>query len=279
MRRFVRHCRKASPVRLLRILLRAPDGPRRQRALSDLRGMGSDALLRRLQVLARSRSATRREVSLRVAGKLYHRSAGTTRPFAEVETQLLLLQGLQDPIPAVRCAAAFGISDRPHPDALPWLLRDLRHPNADLRYALSHALGRFEEPEAIEALIQLAGDPDTDVRNWATFGLGTLQEEADSPALRDLLARNLGDVDAEVRGEALCGLAARQDPRALAHLLDSPDVHSWRVFELNAAEQLADPRLLPQLRALHEQVSTEADIDGYWLGNLEAAIAACEGRA
>ncbi|MFO1253587.1 MAG: hypothetical protein U1E77_21175 [Inhella sp.] len=62
---------------------------------------------------------------------------------------------------------------------------------------------------------------------------------------------------------------------ALAHLLSSPNVLAWRVFELEAAERLADPRLLPQLRALQARVSTQSGIYSYWQRHLEDALAAC----
>ncbi len=241
--------------------------------------MGSEDLLQRLSALARSASARRRAVAIEVAGKLYRRRGSSHEPFALAQTQALLLQALQDPAPRVRRAAAYGISERPHPDSLPLLLRELTHPDPSLRLALCVALGRCEAAAAIDALIRLAQDTEAEVRNWATFGLGTLREEADTPALREQLVRNLGDANDEVRGEALCGLAARRDPRALTHLLTSPNVLAWRVFELEAAKQLADPCLLPQLRALQAQAATRPGIYSYWQHHLEDAVTACEGGA
>ena len=97
---------------------------------------------------------------------------------------------------------------------------------------------------ALDALIALSADPDDEVRNWATFGLGS-QATSDTPALRDALVARLEDAHAEVRGEALVGLAERKDPRVLEALrreLQGPNVSGLAV---GAAEALGDVSLLP----------------------------------
>ena len=69
-----------------------------------------------------------------------------------------------------------------------------------------------------------------DCRNWATFALGALSE-LDSPAIREALAARLADADDEVRGEAIGGLAKRQDERAVDAILGElgkPDVMAQR---------------------------------------------------
>jgi len=56
----------------------------------------------------------------------------------------------------------------------------------------------------VETLVELSGDPAPRVRDWATFGLGSQIVE---------------DPDEDTRVEALRGLAARGDERAIPPLL------------------------------------------------------------
>lgn len=86
----------------------------------------------------------------------------------------------------------------------------------------------------VETLIQLSQDEQADVRDWATFALAR-EIERDTPGLRDALLARLGDPDPDVRAEALAGLAARKDRRAIEALLAELD---------SAAEGPGDPCLL-----------------------------------
>jgi HEAT repeat protein len=110
--------------------------------------------------------------------------------------------------------------------ALPLLTEHHLNPSSKVRLAVAFALGNFANDErSVGALLALMQDDDDDVRDWATFGLG-VQAKLDSQEIRDGLASRLTDTDRNVRGEALYGLAKRQDARALATL----------VAELNQAE-------------------------------------------
>lgn len=193
--------------------------------------------------------------------------------YALEETQAMLLAGLRDQHDEVVAAAATGLSHRPHPDALPDLVALSRHPDASMRFNVTLALGRYAHPDAIATLLRLARDDDAAVRDWATFGLGSLHE-VDSPDVRQLLWDNLADEDEDVRGEALAGLAQRRDPRVIAHLIETLD-DDCRVYELDAAGTMADPALLEPLRAVARMVDRDT-ADRYWLGALDAALAACE---
>jgi len=66
--------------------------------------------------------------------------------------------------------------------------------------------------------VELSGDPAPRVRDWATFGLGS-QIDRDDTQVRDALMARLEDPDEDTRVEALRGLAARGDERAIPPLL------------------------------------------------------------
>lgn len=270
--------RALSARRLVRIALRGWDGDRCWRAIHVLRMRGSAYTLALARSLAASASWRRRALGLYIASQLQQRrregkSSGVA--YALDETRELLLSGLRDPHDEVVGAAASGLGHRPHPAALHDLVRLASHPNASLRFDVAFALGNHDEPAAVEALLILACDSADEVRDWATFGLGSLHE-ADTPQIRERLWLNLRDPVADVRGEAIVGLAQRHDPRAIDHLLTHLD-DDCRIQELHAAEKLASPRLLPALQVLLARSQGRADIDGSWFSNLCAAVEACGG--
>ena len=129
------------------------------------------------------------------------------------------------------------------------------HTDANVRFHLAFALQGQTDELAVQTLIGLSEDEDSDVRDWATFSLGTQLDE-DSPAIREALHKRLTDSDDTARGEAMLGLARRKDERVVPFLLKelSPE-QMGRLEErpdlpLEAAEKLADARLLPALLQL-----------------------------
>jgi HEAT repeat protein len=245
-------------------------------AIVALQLRGNPQTLERVRALVASPNWRQRAVGLGVASQLLHGRRGSMSQrvaYALEETQAMLLTGLRDRRDEVVAVAACGLSHRPHPAALPDLVALSRHPDASMRFNVTLALGRYAQPEAIAALLRLARDDDASVRDWATFGLGTLHE-VDSADVRQLLWDNLRDEDEDVRGEALAGLAQRRDPRVAAYLIETLG-DACRVYELDAAEKMADPALLESLRALARTVDRNT-ADCCWLGALDAALAACE---
>lgn len=268
---------KRRPVQqLVRLALRERDSHRRWRAINELRSRGSPALLELTRSLSVHQSWRRRCLGLFIAAQLQNarRSGESDRAdYAVEETQALLLAGLRDQHDEVIRAAVSGLGHRPHPDAQTDLVRLSTHHDAWIRWDVAVTLSRYAEPLATETLLKLARDPDSLVRDWATFGLGSMRD-TDTPEIRELLWCNLHDEDEDVRGEALSGLAARADPRAIAYLLDHLD-ENCRVYELDAAKSLACPEFLEPLRAIAAGLPRDQDIDGYWRHRLEEAIAAC----
>ncbi|OWQ83358.1 hypothetical protein CDN99_26255 [Roseateles aquatilis] len=271
MKRFVRHrFRSRSVDRLLRQALRQWHSHDGWRAVEALQRRGSPALLARVTALVSSPGARRRAVGLSIAAQLMRREGGEYVPYAESATQALLLRGLSDPHHDVVRAAVAGLGHRPHGASVEALLRLSTHPDERMRWQVAVALGSYEEPEAIVGLIRLAADASDEVRDWATFGLGSLRLD-DTPEIRAALRRNLHDPDIDVRGEALVGLARRRDEGIVELLIErlTPDCH---VYELDAAEELADPRLVTPLEMM--AVGTGA-ADPYWRSRVGDALQAC----
>lgn len=229
-----------------------------------------------ITTLSHSQSWRKRCLAYYVASQLRKKCADSpvcSKEFALPETQAMLLMGLHDPHPEVVKAAISGMGHRPHPDALPELVRLSQHADSQTRWNTAVALGHYAQPAATEALLCLARDVDNDVRDWATFALGTLQT-VDTESVRELLWENINDPDSDVRGEALVGLAQRRDARVLAPLIACLEGDDCQVYALDAAELMADPVLLAPLENWATQPVQKGD-SMYWRGRLDAAIQAC----
>jgi len=126
------------------------------------------------------------------------------------------------------------------PTAVIPLARLRRHPAASVRFAAVHGLLYQSSALAINTLIDLSADPDRDVRNWATFGLGSVSK-ADSPRIREALLKRLDDVDGEIRGEAMLGLALRGEVSLIGPFLreletfDAGEIHLASLLDKAAA--------------------------------------------
>jgi HEAT repeat protein len=261
--------------RLVRIALRRWDTDEGWRAIAELQMRGSPQMLAAATAFTRSPNWRRRSLGVYIASQLRQRRSRASSAYAVEETQDVLLAGLHDGHDEVVRAAVSGLGHRPHPAAVDDLIKLSSHRDGRLRWNVAVSLGMYHEPSAVEALLHLTADPDDAVRDWATFGLGSLQP-ADTPEIRAELWKNLHDTDDDVRGEALVGLAQRHDERVVEYLLKGlgPDC---RVYELDAAEKLADPNTLSALQALAGTVP-EQDRRGYWFSRLQGAIDACSAR-
>jgi hypothetical protein len=246
--------------------------PHSWHAIAELHANGCAATLAGTCRLAASRNRRKRALGLHIASQLRQGPSHRGVDYALDDTRALLLAGLDDRCQDVVQAAVYGLGHRPHPQALPRLVQLARHPDGEMRLAVAFAPGRQDGPEAIDTLVQLASDPAAAVRDWATFGLGSMRD-TDAPALRAVLWTRLDDPDEDVQGEALVGLARRKDERIVPVLLKRLTL-DCRVYELDAAEELADPRLLERLLMLRDLTDGQAG-DGYWSRRLANAIAAC----
>jgi HEAT repeat protein len=188
------------------------------------------------------------------------------------ETVKALIGLLADEVANVVYCAAVGLGHRKDTRAVPHLVALADHDDPLVRYGVAFGLLGHDDPAAITCLIQLASDVDRHVRSWAVFGLGS-QNAADTPELREALFRALDDTDFEVRGEALVGLACRNDPRSRDALLAEWQGDVISALSLEAAQELRDPALLPTLTKIHAQYGDEGDDD--FKTKLKDAIMAC----
>jgi HEAT repeat protein len=148
------------------------------------------------------------------------------------------------------------------------------HPDAGVRHGVAFGLICSEDELAIQALIDLSSDEDEDVRNWATFGLGS-QIETDTPAIRDALFTRVisetgkDDSIAEIRGEALLGLAIRKDERVINPLIVELESGRVGILPVEAAKVIGDTKLYPALINLQEWWDMNNNL-------LQEAISSCK---
>ena len=194
------------------------------------------------------------------------------RSFHE-ESVEILINLLNDPDHKVIHYAAISLGHRNDARAIPRLLELAQHEDALVRFGVTFGLSCHDDEQAIAALIQLSRDNDDDVRNWAMFALAA-QTDIDGPEIREALAAGLQDPASEIRGEALVGLARRKDARVFAELVKEWALHDVSILSIEAAEELADPDLVPHLMNLQESLDFSGD--QYFEDRIQDAIEACE---
>lgn len=193
-----------------------------------------------------SPNAAERKLAVDILGQLGF--ADGEYPFRAAS--MPVLEGLlSDPDAHVVGAALVALHHLGARDSLDRILPLAVHSSEDVRYGVVFALLGQSDPRAITTLIQLSSDSASHVRDWATFGLGA-QIEEDSPEIRDALLARATDPDPDTRAEAFAGLAKRHDARVLGHLKDALREPSVGTLDVEAALDLADPSLLPELTAL-----------------------------
>jgi HEAT repeat protein len=187
-----------------------------------------------------------RELGVDIHAQLGH---DRQKPFAADSTRLLIELLEVEQNPKVIYSALIGFGHLQRPESVPALIRFATHRDADIRYGVAFGLAGQDDERAVGALIALTNDPEERVRDWATFALAS-QTDWDSPELRAALWARATDSDSITRGEALQGLASRRAPgvvNAIIKELSGPDPHDCAV---EAADILADPRLVPALERL-----------------------------
>lgn len=142
------------------------------------------------------------------------------------------------------------------------------HPTVDVRFALALALPTCGGEQAEEFLIRMMSDAIDAIRDGATFGLGSMLD-SDTPEIREALLQRTVDPHDDTRAEALVGLARRGDRRGLAPLRHELRADAVGRLAVEAARDLADPALLPDLEALRAWWDVDSEL-------LTEAIASCQ---
>ena len=190
---------------------------------------------------------------------------------ARIHASRLLKPLLADPAEGVVEAALCALG---HHDFYDPLLSDdialWRHPADPVRSSFAAMIGCApDQPRVERVLIELSHDPVANIRDWATFGLA-VQSDSAAPEVLSALRARLDDDDIDVRAEALCGLAKRQQEAILPRLIDVLRGDVVTVPLVEAAEFLAKPELLPALREAASRFNDDAAL-------MDRAIAACSG--
>jgi HEAT repeat protein len=206
------------------------------------------------------------------------------RSFAAPAAQLLLQRLANEDDAAVLGGIATAFGHLRDPRSIPVLHRLRGHPDTRVRRGVVFGLLGADDDLAVRTLIELSADTESHVRDWATFGLGT-QIDRDDPALRDALIARLEDPDSDTRGEAIRGLAARGDTRAIPQLLlelkrlaEHSDAGVIEEAVLVLASKTADERLCESVRAMEREWQTSCPDDPL-SRELQAAIDACRHAA
>ena len=201
---------------------------------------------------------------------------GGANPTFREESISVLLPMLDDPDNFVVYCAAVALGHRCAESAIDPLVRLSYHSDPRIRFGAVIGLMCHQDQRVIRVLIERISDSDFDTRNWATCGLGSFIR-ADSPDIRAALRLALKDSDSEVRGEALFGLALRKDPSVVDEIL-----HEWQndevsMLSLEAAEEIADPRLLERMEHLTAVIDPETQEVRF--RQLQSAKEACKSKA
>lgn len=265
-----------STEELIQLALTSPeeddDGDDRWNFIWLLQDRGDREVLDRSIALTESSNPDERTIGIQILGQLG--SPDRTFPDECLTTLVELLNHESDPLILQSIGIALGhLHDA---RAIEPQLKFCLHPDWEVRYGVVLCMNGHDDPRAIEALIKLSADEHPHVRNWATFGLGSLSE-VDTPEIREalyqrfLLEDTTDDEANEIHGEALVGLASRQDERILPNLMDQLMSKNLSVLPIEAAEKLANPQLLPALL----QIKSWCEPTGYFAETLAAAIVAC----
>lgn len=200
---------------------------------------------------------------------------GWSEPTYVAESVDILMPMLGDGDSSVVCSVVYALGHRKDERAIIPLSKLVDRPEADIRQGVARSLGGFDDDTAINILIQLTSDTDDDVRDWATFGLGSLTE-IDTPEIREALVARTKEENREIRGEALVGLAIRNDQRTIDLVREELKLDFAGGWVLEAAELVGDSSLVPLISLLRENWGTENEKR---FGNeLNQALEVCASR-
>jgi HEAT repeat protein len=251
---------------LIQTALGGDSQERAENAMWILRYRGTREVFDRAKGLCLDNSAERRFLGVCILSQL-----GIPDRSFPAESTEILLNLLQDETDKnVLQAIGDGLGHLSTEAGIKGLVKLSKNSEAAIRRAAARGLCGKENSTAITAVINLCRDADVQVRRWAAFGLGT-QLNVDDPIVREVLHGCMMDVDDEVRGEALVGLARRKDNRILPTLSRLLESNCVERFSVEAAKELGDSALLPALISLKSWWNVDADL-------LNEAVVSCSSK-
>jgi len=238
--------------------------------LSILHWRATPETLAAAQKLCKSTNPEERELGVDILGQL----GVPIRLYPEECFTTLIDLWQNDADPNVLSAVGIALGHLHDARAIPHLIQKKDHGWSEVRYGVVYGLAGYEDESAVATMIELMDDADSvQVRNWATFALASLIE-ADSPTIRDALYNRLTDPHFVIRGEALVGLAVRQDDRIVDALIDEMTFVHDDGFDtglvLEAVEEVMHPALLPYLEDVRDD--WDENDRGFLYGNLLSII-------
>jgi HEAT repeat protein len=255
---------------LIELALTAPDEDAKWNIVPILQQRGSWTEFELSAQLAASEEPQKRCLGANILGQL-----GTAQPTYRPESIAILMPLLDDQDIAVVEAAVYALGHRRAEQAILPISRLSDHPEPDVRHSVAFALGGFDDDIAIATLLKLCADRDDDTRNWATFAIASLTDR-DTPEIRAVLLERMQEADGEIRGEALVGLARRQDEGAIDWVRQELGREFAGSWVLEAAEWVGDASIVPLLEVLG--ASWGAENQRAFGEELEGAIEACRNR-
>lgn len=233
------------------------DDDRRWLLVDVLWKRGTREVWQRAAVLCESESAAGRELGADVLGQLGAQTTGRRPKFWRQSVPLLLKMLARERDDKVLASVVSALGHMRDARTVASLSRFKHHESIHVRWHLTLSMAGRDDPLAIATLIEMTRDLDSSVRDWATFGIGS-QTDMDTPEIRAALLARLSDDDDKTRQEAIAGLAHRRDRRAVEPLLRELQACDSSCL-LEAAKNVADPRLLPVLLPMLEEEQSEGD--------------------
>lgn len=203
------------------------------------------------------RRATVIVVGLAMAALLPLAAAHLWSETTEALERTRLIKALDDPDPAAREAAAWGLGARAAVEAVEPLIERLSDTDPAVRGVAARALGRVGDPRAVDPLVVTLDDPDRNVRELALLGLAEIDDERRVESIVGALR----DPDKGVRSVAVSILNDIGGPRAIEALTGTatsdPDPHT-RDMAMGGLARLEGGRVaVPDLIGLLDDANAE----------------------
>ena len=254
---------------LIKSALREHDDDKAWVFVQELQKIGTAEVLICAAGLSHSEDPKERCLAANILGQLG--VPDRTYPKESIDILIEMLQGEQEPIVLEAIAVALGHQDTER--AVDALYPIRNHPDAQVRLGVTFGILQQDAQTAIDMLLSFMNDNDDEIRDWATFGIGSMLD-IDTPAIREALYARVRDNEADVRAEAIVGLAIRKDARIVQTILDQLSEAEFHPLIVDAAAEMADNRFHPALLALQKTIRGK-NKDNFLDQNIERAIQAC----